>query len=64
MDDNPYTSAPPDFVWQHKASPWRCYLFGSDRGVIFHPSKGQEPNAFHRLMQRLILGFRWEKAND
>lgn len=26
------------------------------------PLEGREPNAFHRLMQRLILGFKWEKS--
>ena len=26
--------------------------------------KGKEVNAFHRLMQRLILGFKWEKVKD
>jgi hypothetical protein len=29
--------------------------------IRFTPRKGYEPNAFHRLMQRLILGIRWER---
>jgi len=24
----------------------------------------EQPNWFHRLMQRLILGFKWEKIED
>lgn len=40
-------------------SEWRCEITST-----FHiiPLKGHEPNAFHRLMQRLILGFKWRKA--
>jgi hypothetical protein len=32
-------------------------------GVVYRPSKGKEPNGFHRLMQRLAFGFRWERVN-
>lgn len=32
-------------------------------GSQYHtPLAGEEPNAFHRLMQRLVLGIRWERT--
>lgn len=31
--------------------------------IQFTPRKGYEPNAFHRIMQRLILGIRWERTS-
>ena len=40
-------------------SDWQCELVA---GTTFRPQKGQEPCAFHRLMQRLILGFKWRKV--
>lgn len=47
------------------SSDWNVYLLGSptdlSASVTFRPRKGSEPNAFHRLMQRLILGLRWVK---
>lgn len=46
-------------------SPWRCYLFGrGPGGFCYIPLKGQEPNAFWRLMQFLILGHRWVKEEN
>lgn len=49
-------------------SDWNIYLIGSpadvSTSVTFRPRKGAEPNAFHRLMQRLILGFRWVKEPE
>lgn len=29
--------------------------------TIFHPAEDAEPNWFHRLMHRLVFGFRWRK---
>ena len=29
--------------------------------VKYYPEKGDEPCAFHRFMQRLILGIKWSK---
>lgn len=40
-------------------SEWRCHLVS---GVIFTPDKGNEPNRFHRWMQRLAFGIKWEKV--
>lgn len=47
-------------------SDWQCYLFGdADRpgpgAVVFIPSKGNEPNWFHRKMQELCFGIQWRK---
>lgn len=39
-------------------SEWRCFITNN---TCITPHKGKEPNWFHRLMQRLILGFRWER---
>lgn len=41
-----------------KPSGWRVHLVN---GVEWHPDEGQVPNAFWRLMQRLMFGFRWER---
>jgi hypothetical protein len=37
---------------------WRCHLIP---GVVYHLEEGRQPNAFHRLMQRLCFGVRWER---
>jgi hypothetical protein len=42
-----------------KYSKWKVKIAGS---LVLVPLEGKEPNAFHRLMQRLILGFKWEKS--
>jgi hypothetical protein len=42
---------PPEFAW-------RCHLVP---GVVYHLEEGRQPNAFHRLMQRLCFGVRWER---
>jgi hypothetical protein len=39
---------------------WRCHLVP---GVVYHLAEGRQPNAFHRLMQRLWFGVRWERIN-
>lgn len=41
--------------WQQ--SKWECLLV--KESLILRVKQGHEPNAFHRLMQRLILGFIW-----
>lgn len=39
-------------------SDWSAHM----GGVTYRPLEGNEPNAFHRLMQRLVLGIRWERT--
>lgn len=48
----------PGFIKMPERSNWRVEICG----VHYHPVKGQEPNAFHRWMQRLAFGFRWKKT--
>lgn len=43
-----------------KVSKWEARLF--DGYVRFRPQEGHEPNAFHRLMQRLAFGVVWVKT--
>jgi hypothetical protein len=47
-------------------SEWVCYPFGKQESynVMYRPVKGQEPNAFHRLMQKLFFGIHWEKRQN
>lgn len=47
-------------------SEWRVWLMGdygkSQHGaIVYQPTKGQEPNWFHRKMQELCFGFQWRK---
>lgn len=39
------------------ASEWSV----KSNGIMYRPNKGDEPNAFHRFMQRLAFGFKWTK---
>ena len=60
-DDTPYApkgTAPIAFV-QPAYSGWECELFGCGKALVLRPPKGQIPNAFWRLMQRLAFGNRW-----
>lgn len=41
-------------------SDWTCRV---SPGVIYRPEKGREPNWFHRKMQYLVFGFKWERRN-
>ena len=45
----------------HPDYAWRCYL-GSN--LMLNVEEGKQPNAFHRLMQRLCFGFRWERIKE
>lgn len=42
-------------------SDWECDIVS---GFTLRPDRGDEPNAFHRLMQRLAFGFRWRKWRE
>lgn len=37
---------------------WRCTM--SQNYSIYYEA-GHQPNAFRRLMQRILLGFKWER---
>lgn len=45
---------------------WHGYIGGNPRGdvrdtIAFTLPDGKQPNAFHRLMQYLILGIYWRR---
>jgi hypothetical protein len=40
-------------------SDWRVHVLN---GVVFTPKKNCEPNWFHRRMQELAFGVRWERV--
>jgi hypothetical protein len=41
-------------------SDWRGHICGVD----YIPTKGNEPNRFHRFMQRLAFGIVWRKVKQ
>lgn len=46
-------------IKQPAPSDWTAHLCGGT--CQFTPCKGQEPNAFHRMMQRLAFGVVWKR---
>lgn len=40
---------------------WRCEV---SKMFHYHVEEGKQPNAFHRFMQRLCLGFKWERIGN
>jgi hypothetical protein len=44
----------PNYVWSCEVMP----------KVYWRREEGQQPNAFHRLMQRLVFGFKWERIEE
>ena len=42
-------------------SDWECEMFGTNRCMVYRPTKGNEPNWFWRKMQYLCFGNRWVK---
>ena len=49
---------PPAVFVSRPAPQWRCEVLPGGAFVIF---TAQAPNAVHRLIQRLVLGFRWSR---
>ena len=48
-----------------RSSGWKCTFLGNVKtGMSYTPVEGAQPNAFHRFMQRLILGHIWTKIHD
>lgn len=41
-----------------KMSDWQARI----NGVTFRPFQYQEPNMFHRFMQRICFGIKWERV--
>jgi len=54
----------PKYAWRVEPAPtkyvWRVELAPK---VIWYREEGQQPNALHRMMQRLFFGFKWEKLD-
>jgi hypothetical protein len=52
-------------IFMLERSEWVCYISGDPSrvsgSVTFIPSKGEEPNWFHRQMHWLLLGLKWCK---
>lgn len=42
---------PPDCKWRVEVM----------KDVYWMREEGEQPNAFHRFMQRIFFGFKWEK---
>ena len=47
-------------------SDWKCYMFGSRvdsyNGLVYRPTKGNEPNRFVRWMMQVCFACEWVKA--
>ena len=46
-------------------SDWKCYMFGNrvgSLGMVYHPTKGNVPNRFVRLMMKVCFACEWVKA--
>ena len=57
-----FSSPPTDYVLiKQTKSSWK-FKFGANSNINFHSTTA--PNAFNRLMQKIILGIHWEKLND
>jgi len=54
-----YFEAPPDMMVlkNPEYADWQI----RHAGIVYVPLKGSEPNWFHRWMQRVAFGFRWER---
>ena len=68
MSDATHT-LPPDIKFsiarQPKLSDWECHMTpGAAYGTILRVTEGNVPNAFHRFMQRVCFGFRWQKRGS
>jgi hypothetical protein len=47
-----------------KSSDWECRMTPGPYGLVLNPCEGGVPNAFHRFMQRVCFGFRWQKKGS
>jgi len=53
------------FVLLPEQSEWQCYMFGNtpetNRGIVYRPEKGKEPNWFVRWMMKICFACTWVK---
>jgi hypothetical protein len=40
---------------------WQCQL---TQGLVYFVVEGNQPNAFHRFMQRICFGLKWSRIDD
>lgn len=55
-----------EFIKTPELSEWQCYLFGNRPGkvgIIYRPTKGNEPNFFVRWMMKVCFDCLWVKDN-
>jgi hypothetical protein len=55
-------NAPLEYIDPPELSEWLLWLIGDGSCTAIRPKKGDEPNWFHRWMQRVAFGFRWERV--
>jgi len=65
-DHNKWVYSPKSYAFTltPEQSQWQCYLFGNRPGgvgMIYRPSKGQEPSWFVRWMMRVCFDCLWVK---
>lgn len=52
------------FIKLPEQSEWKCYMFGNTpdgMGMVYVPSKGNEPNCFVRWMMKICFACTWVK---
>lgn len=59
MDDAPYDTLV-SLIHVPEKSDWQAHIFGNG-DLVFVPTKGSEPNRFHRFMQKLCFGIVWKR---
>jgi hypothetical protein len=56
------------FFTPPERSEWKCYMFGNkpgtNRGIIYAPVKGREPNWFVRWMMKICFDCTWVKEKS
>lgn len=47
-----------NMIFKQPVYAWKCQLI---YGTYWHVEEGKQPNWFHRMMQRLCFGIKWER---
>lgn len=60
MNDYDYSMEPWNGEWKISLPTyaWKCELC---KNTFWYVEEGKQPNAFHRFMQRLCFGIKWER---
>lgn len=66
MNDSPNIVEPRGYKLSlPEPSDWKCYMFGgreSSLGLVYRPTKGNEPNRFVRWMMKVCFACEWVKV--